>query len=50
MCYIFTGMNAMSAGRIFVKLMERLGHKTFYLQGGDWGALISTCIAQAYPL
>lgn len=43
------GMNTVAVGRIFVKLMARLGHHSFYLQGGDWGAIISTFISQAYP-
>jgi len=42
-------MNTLAVGRIFVKLMARLGHESFYLQGGDWGAIISIIIAQAYP-
>ena len=35
--------------RIFVDLMKRLGHETFYTQGGDWGALITQALATAFP-
>ena len=29
--------------------MDRLGHQTFYTQGGDWGALITSVLATIYP-
>ena len=29
--------------------MNRLGHETFYTQGGDWGAAITTALANSYP-
>lgn len=34
---------------IFKRLMERLGHKKFYVMGGDWGALITSDISTIYP-
>ncbi|XP_037678805.1 epoxide hydrolase 1 [Choloepus didactylus] len=43
------GFNSVATARIFYKLMLRLGFKEFYLQGGDWGALICTNIAQMVP-
>ncbi|MBN3309326.1 HYEP hydrolase, partial [Amia calva] len=43
------GFNSMDAARIFLKLMERLGFTEFYLQGGDWGSLITTNMAQMKP-
>ncbi|XP_063300202.1 epoxide hydrolase 1-like [Pelobates fuscus] len=43
------GFNSVAAARIFYKLMLRLGFKEFYLQGGDWGSLITTNIAQMKP-
>ena len=43
------GFSVTSAARIWVKLMERLGHKEYYLQGGDWGSAISTHISIMYP-
>ena len=44
-----SGMNTLTTAQIFVKLMERLGFKQFYAQGGDWGAAITTDIATAFP-
>jgi pimeloyl-ACP methyl ester carboxylesterase len=43
------GMNIEAMARIFVKLMtETLGYKRFAVQGGDWGAVITSCIGYAY--
>ncbi|KHN79197.1 Epoxide hydrolase 1 [Toxocara canis] len=44
-----TGFNQWSTARIFRKLMLRLGHNKFLLQGGDWGSLVCTNIALYYP-
>ncbi|XP_072565533.1 epoxide hydrolase 1 [Paramormyrops kingsleyae] len=43
------GFNSLDAARIFLKLMERLGFTEFYLQGGDWGSLITSNMAQMKP-
>ncbi|KAM9365375.1 epoxide hydrolase 1 [Pholidichthys leucotaenia] len=43
------GFDSLAAARIFLKLMERLGFTQFYLQGGDWGAVITTNMAQMKP-
>uniref|UniRef100_A0A8D1CYB7 Epoxide hydrolase 1 n=1 Tax=Sus scrofa TaxID=9823 RepID=A0A8D1CYB7_PIG len=43
------GFNSVATARIFYKLMLRLGFQEFYLQGGDWGALICTNMAQLVP-
>ncbi|OCT79628.1 epoxide hydrolase 1 [Xenopus laevis] len=43
------GFNGVAAARIFYKLMLRLGFGEFYLQGGDWGSLITTLLAQMKP-
>ncbi|KAM9810164.1 epoxide hydrolase 1 [Syngnathus typhle] len=43
------GFNTFAAARIFLKLMELLGFLQFYLQGGDWGSLITTNMAQMKP-
>ncbi|XP_032634671.1 epoxide hydrolase 1 [Chelonoidis abingdonii] len=43
------GFNSMSAACIFYKLMLRLGFHEFYAQGGDWGSLICTNLAQIAP-
>lgn len=44
-----TGFSPVHAGRIFVKLMQRLGHKKFVYQGGDWGSIIGRNIAVVFP-
>ena len=31
------------------KLMLRLGHKKYYIQGGDWGSEVSRMIARLFP-
>ncbi|XP_035205761.1 epoxide hydrolase 1-like [Stegodyphus dumicola] len=41
--------NARAAARIFLTLMERLGHSKFYVQGGDWVSHIASLIARYYP-
>ncbi|XP_054432628.1 epoxide hydrolase 1 [Pteronotus mesoamericanus] len=43
------GLNSVATARIFYKLMLRLGFQEFYAQGGDWGSLICTNIAQMVP-
>lgn len=43
------GFNVISAARVFVKLMTRLGYKQFFVHGGDWGSYISRTIALMYP-
>ncbi|XP_065730341.1 epoxide hydrolase 1 isoform X3 [Phocoena phocoena] len=43
------GFNSVATARIFYKLMLRLGFQQFYIQGGDWGALICTNMAQLVP-
>ncbi|XP_054455864.1 epoxide hydrolase 1 [Anoplopoma fimbria] len=44
------GFDSLAAARIFLTLMERLGFSQFYVQGGDWGSLITTNMAQMKPL
>lgn len=43
------GFNGLETARVFVKLMDRLGRPKFYVQGGDWGAMVSKLIATYYP-
>ncbi|KAM8946653.1 epoxide hydrolase 1-like [Pelodytes ibericus] len=43
------GFSVVSAARIFHKLMTRLGFKEFYVQGGDWGAIITTVMSEMKP-
>lgn len=43
------GFEAFAAGRIFFKLMERLGYESYYVQGGDWGSAIARAMALMNP-
>lgn len=44
-----SGFNTLETARIFKKLMNILGYKKFYAQGGDWGSLITGLMAAIYP-
>jgi pimeloyl-ACP methyl ester carboxylesterase len=35
--------------RIMQNLMQRLGHSSYVVCGGDWGSAIGTYMAQLYP-
>jgi len=43
------GFDAIYTAKMFVKLMDRLGHETFYYQGGDWGSFIGDSLTTLYP-
>ncbi|XP_073702141.1 epoxide hydrolase 1-like [Garra rufa] len=43
------GFDGVCAAHIFNKLMKRLGFNQYYVQGGDWGSLITTNMAQLDP-
>ncbi|KAM4694678.1 epoxide hydrolase 1 [Discoglossus pictus] len=43
------GCDSVAVARIFYKLMRRLGFQEFYAQGGDWGYMICTNLAQIAP-
>ncbi|XP_040286492.1 epoxide hydrolase 1 [Bufo bufo] len=43
------GCDSVAVARIFYKLMRRLGFQEFYAQGGDWGSMICTILAQIAP-
>ncbi|XP_062323675.1 epoxide hydrolase 1 [Osmerus eperlanus] len=43
------GFDSVSAARVFLKLMRRLGFQQFYAHGGDWGWLVTTNMAQLEP-
>lgn len=34
---------------IMKKLMNALGYDKFYVQGGDWGAIVASNMATLYP-
>ncbi|XP_026756628.2 juvenile hormone epoxide hydrolase-like [Galleria mellonella] len=43
------GLGAIEVAVVFRNLMHRLGHKRFYIQGGDWGAVICSNMATLFP-
>ncbi len=40
------GWNAERTARAWAVLMERLGYRDYFAQGGDWGAFVTTAMAQ----
>lgn len=47
--HLVTGFSPVDAARMFMKLMKRLGYEQYYVQGGDWGAVITSIMASLYP-
>jgi pimeloyl-ACP methyl ester carboxylesterase len=43
------GWNVSRIGRAWGQLMARLGYTRWVAQGGDWGSLVTDCIAQSEP-
>ncbi|XP_047356649.1 juvenile hormone epoxide hydrolase 1-like [Vespa velutina] len=43
------GLAPAHMGIIFKNLMTRLGFEKYYVQGGDWGAVITSSMAALYP-
>jgi epoxide hydrolase len=43
------GWNAERTARAWAVLMQRLGYPRYVAQGGDWGAFVSTAMAQQKP-
>ena len=43
------GMSPRAVADLWVKLMDGLGYRRFGLQGGDWGAIVSTFLAKNHP-
>jgi pimeloyl-ACP methyl ester carboxylesterase len=43
------GMSNAHVANLWVGLMERLGYESYGLQGGDWGAGISSWLARRHP-
>jgi len=43
------GWNAERTARAWTTLMSRLGYKRYVAQGGDWGAFVTTAMAQQRP-
>ncbi|CAD0205926.1 unnamed protein product [Chrysodeixis includens] len=46
---LIQGFGATEMAVMMRNLMHRLGHKKYYLQGGDWGACICNNIASYFP-
>jgi pimeloyl-ACP methyl ester carboxylesterase len=44
-----TGWNVQRIARAWAQLMLRLGYKRYMAQGGDWGAVVTTCLAVQDP-
>ncbi|CAH2098058.1 unnamed protein product [Euphydryas editha] len=42
------GLGPAQIAVVFKNLMNRLGHKKFYIQGGDWGAIIGSNMATLF--
>ena len=40
-----SGLGAIETAVIFMQLMQRLGYKHYYVQGGDWGSVIANIMA-----
>ena len=43
------GLDAIDTARIFGKLMARLGHDKYYVQGGDWGSAVVNFMGLLLP-
>lgn len=43
------GLAAPQTAVIFKNLMNRLGFKKYYIQGGDWGAVVAGALATLFP-
>ncbi|MBI4516830.1 MAG: alpha/beta fold hydrolase [Deltaproteobacteria bacterium] len=43
------GMHPGKMADVFAELMGQLGYDRFAAQGGDWGAIIATCLAHQHP-
>ncbi|RZC42038.1 juvenile hormone epoxide hydrolase-like protein, partial [Asbolus verrucosus] len=43
------GLGAVEMAVVFKNFMKRLGYEQYYLQGGDWGAIIAQHMAVLFP-
>jgi pimeloyl-ACP methyl ester carboxylesterase len=43
------GWNALRTARAWIILMQRLGYRRYVANGGDWGAFVTTAMAQERP-
>lgn len=44
-----TGWDVTRTARAWAELMNRLGYTRYAAQGGDWGAVVTTALGQAWP-
>jgi pimeloyl-ACP methyl ester carboxylesterase len=44
-----SGMTPLMMAGLYAQLMAVLGYEHYGLQGGDWGATVTTCIARQWP-
>lgn len=44
-----SNFRSLYAANIYKKLMLRLGYDQFYVHGGDWGAVVASDLAAAFP-
>lgn len=42
-------VNAQKAGAMIAGVMDALGYSRYFLQGGDWGSIVTSGMAQRYP-
>ncbi len=42
-----TGMSVQNIARLWGQLMNRLGYDSWVAQGGDWGSMVTQCIAES---
>ena len=45
----FLNLNFLRYRLVFDRLMNRLGFNRYYVQGGDWGAIIGTAMSTLFP-
>ncbi|KAF2359695.1 Epoxide hydrolase N-terminal [Trinorchestia longiramus] len=43
------GMHSLAIAQTMTKLMKRLGFEKYYVQGGDWGSIITVDMATVFP-
>jgi microsomal epoxide hydrolase len=43
------GVNARKAGAMIAGVMRTLGYDRYFLQGGDWGSIVTSGMAESYP-
>ncbi|XP_054156467.1 epoxide hydrolase 1-like [Oppia nitens] len=44
-----SGLDSIQTAHIFIKLMKKLNHNNFVVNGGDWGSFVARSMAKLYP-